>query len=100
MGIELELGVLYLVQTVGHSLFDRFEVETAAWRKILKWLLVAGITLAVYRWVGHWALAVPLGAGLLGGVFHFVWCRRNGIHPLRATPLRRYYELRGWRWPE
>ena len=31
-------------------------------------------------------------------VFHFVWCRRHGIDPLRATPRRRYYELRGWTW--
>ena len=23
-----------------------------------------------------------------------------GIDPLRATPRRKYYELRGWTWPE
>ena len=100
MGIELELSVLLLVQTLGHSIFDPFEVETPAWRKITKWLVVALITVAVYRWAGHWALLVPaIGAGI-GGTVHFVWCRKNGIDPIHATPRRKYYELRGWKWPE
>ncbi len=99
-GVELELLVLYLVQTLGHSIFDRFEVETASWRKVVKWLLVLALTLGVYRFAGHWALALPLVAGTAGVLGHFAWCRKNGIHPLQATPRRRYYELRGWDWPE
>lgn len=100
MGIELELGVLFLIQTLGTSVFAVFEVETPAWRKALKWTLVAALTLGLYAWVGHWALALPIAAAIAGGTFHFVWCRRNGIHPLDATPRRRYWELRGWRWSE
>jgi hypothetical protein len=46
------------------------------------------------------AIAFPVAAGLAGATFHFTWCRRNGIHPLYATPRRRYYELRGWMWRE
>lgn len=99
-GFELELLGLYLLQTVGHSVFDKFEVQTAAWRKILKWLLVLGLTAAIYRWAGHWAIAVIVGLGGMGAVLHTVWCRRNGIDPLRATPRKRYWELRGWEWRE
>lgn len=100
MGIELELGVLLLSQLVGTEIFAPFEVETPAWRKILKWLVVIGITLSLYVLIGHWAVAVPVGLGLLGLSFHIVWCKKHGIHPLRATPRRRYYELRGWPWRE
>lgn len=100
MGIELELAVLFLIQTVGQSYFARFEVETPGWRKMLKWLIVAGLTLGLYTVVGHWALAFPIAAALAGGTFHFVWCRRNGIHPLMATPRRKYWQLRGWQWTE
>ena len=100
MGIELELGLLFLLQTIGHSLFARFEVETAAWRKMLKWLLLAGLTVGLYAAVGHWALLLPAVLGVAGGTFHFVWCRRHGIHPLRATPRKKYWELRGWEWTE
>ena len=96
----LELAVLLGVHIVGAGVFAVFEGETAAWRKILKWSLVAFLTLAASRWIGHAAVAIPLGLGLLGLTFHFWWCRRNGIHPFHATPRRRYYELRGWTIPE
>ncbi len=100
MGIELEVGVLYLIQTLGHSYFDSFEVETPSWRKVLKWLVLAGLTVGLYNWVGHWALVFPIAGGILGSAFHFTWCRKNGIHPWKATPRRKYWELRGWPWTE
>ncbi len=100
MGIELELFVLLAFAIVGPGVFARFEIETPVWRKILKWTVIVAATLGVYALVGHWALALPLGAGVAGTTVHFIWCRRNGIDAIRATPSRRYYELRGWRWPE
>jgi len=100
MGIELELTVLLLLQLLGTQIFGRFEIETPAWRRVLKWGIVIGLTLGLYRWVGHWSLLFPLLAAAAGTIFHFTWCRKNGIHPLRATPKRKYYELRGWEWSE
>jgi hypothetical protein len=100
MGIELELGVLLAIAVIGPSTLARFEGESPAWRKILKWTLITAGTLGLYTMVGHWALALPLGLGLFGLSLHFWWCRRHGIHPLTAMPRRRYYELRGWTWPE
>ena len=44
MGIELELGVLLLVQLLASALFAHFEVGTPAWRRILKWLILDGVT--------------------------------------------------------
>ena len=99
MGIELELAVLLAFSVLGQSTFARFEIETPASRKILKWFMMAAITLGLYRIVGHWVLLVPIAMGAAGTTFHFVWCRRNGIDPIRATPARKYYELRGWKWP-
>lgn len=96
MGIELELGVLLALHILGSQLFARFEIETPAWRKILKWTLLVALTLGLYAAVGHWALVLPIAGALAGLTFHLVWCRRNGIHPLKATPRDRYYELRGW----
>lgn len=98
--MELELGVLLAVVVVGNAIFGVFEHETASWRRLLKWGVVVGGTLALHRAVGHAALVLPVGLGVAGLAFHFWWCRRNGIHPFRATPRRRYYELRGWAWPE
>ena len=98
MGIVLDLSVLLAVAVVGPAVYAVFEVETPAWRKILKWGVVIGTTLALTRVIGHWALLVP-GLGAAAGLTaHTVWCRRHGIDPVHATPRRRYYELRGWTW--
>jgi len=98
--MEAELAVLLGLAIVGNTVFGVFEGETAVWRRLLKWGVVVGGTLALYRGVGHAALTLPIALGAAGLSFHFWWCRRHGIHPLRATPRRRYYELRGWAWPE
>jgi hypothetical protein len=100
MGVELELLTLLVLSIVGQSVFARFELETPAWRKVMKWFVVVAGTLGLYAVVGHWALSLPLLAGAAGTTFHFIWCRRHGIDPVRATPARRYYELRGWKWPQ
>ena len=100
MGIELELSIILALSVIGNAVFAVFEVETSAWRLILKWLIITAITLGVYYFAGHWAILVPVVAALAGAVVHFIWCRKWGIHPLQATPRRKYYELRGWRWRE
>ncbi len=98
--MEIELGFLLALVILGTGIFARFEGETAWWRKVLKWTVLSGGTLLLARSIGHLALLLPAGLGLLGVSFHFWWCRRNGIHPTKALPRRRYYELRGWQWPD
>ena len=100
MGIELELYFLLAILILGTSIFAVFEVETARWRKVLKWTIVSAGTIGLYYVVGHLALLFPLGVGAIGTIAHFAWCRKHGIHPIHATPRRRYYELRGWSWPD
>ena len=100
MGIALDLSVLLGVAVLGPAVYAVFEVETPAWRKILKWFLVIGVTLGLTRFIGHWALLVPALGGAGGLTAHFAWCRRQGIDPVRATPRRKYYELRGWTWQD
>ena len=98
MGIALEFAVLLGLVVLGTEIFAPFEIETPAWRKILKWSVLIALTLGLYPVIGHWAAVVPVVLGLFGLAFHLIWCRRNGIHPLKATPKRRYYELRKWDW--
>lgn len=100
MGIELELLVLLIMAVVGQSTFARFGIEVPAWQKVLKWFVLIGVTLALCSVGGHWSLLFPIGVAIVGTTVHFRWCRKNGIHPTRATPSRRYYELRGWPWPK
>jgi dolichyl-phosphate-mannose--protein O-mannosyl transferase len=100
MGIELELSVLLFLSVVGLNTFVWFSIEVPAWRKILKWVALTAITLGLYRVVGHWALGFLAILVVVGIPVHVAWCRRRGIDPIRATPLRKYYEAQGWPWPE
>ena len=45
-------------------------------------------------------LGVLLGLAAVGAAFHYWWCRANGIDPVQALPRRKYYQLRGWSWPD
>jgi hypothetical protein len=100
MGIELELYFLLTFLTLGTVIFGRFEVETPAWRGILKWTILILGTVGLYQVVGHWSLLFPAAGLVIGSTVHVVWCRKHDIHPLSASPRRKYYELRGWAWPE
>ena len=97
--MTIELFVLLAFAIVAQSAFARFEIETSPSRKIFKWSAMSALTLGLSLVIGHWALLVPVLLGAAGTTFHIVWCRRNSIDPVRATPRRRYYELRGWPWP-
>jgi hypothetical protein len=97
MGIELEWFILLIVCIVGKSVFQRFEGETPLWRLIAKWFLTMGITYWLYSIAGHWGSLLFLGIFLsISITLHFVWCKWHGIHPLKATPTDKYYQLRGW----
>ena len=100
MSFELELWILLALQTIGTSYFAVFEIETPPWRKLLKWSILIGVTMGLTPLVGHWALVFPGGLAIVGLTFHFTFLRRHGIHPFTANPRRRYYDLRGWRWPD
>ncbi len=100
MGMELELGVLLIIQLIGSQAFAVFEIETPAWRKILKWLTLDALTLGLAIWIHHWALLLPAVILLAGTCYHIWFCRKNGIDLLKATPRKKYYELRKWKWME
>jgi len=100
MGIELEWFSLLVLHVLGTSVFGPFETGTPWWRLALKWGIVILLTWVLYRAVGHWAMLAVIVPAAAGTAFHFTWCRKNGIDPWKATPRRRYYELRGWEWAE
>lgn len=100
MKIELEFLTLLIIQTTIISAFAKFEVETPLLKKLVKWFIIDGITIALYFLVGHWAMLFIILSLAPGTVYHFIWCKKNNIHPLKATPRRKYYELRKWKMPE
>lgn len=98
--MELELIILLIIQTTFISAFAKFEIETPLIKKLVKWFIIDGITIGLYFVAGHWAVLFPIIALIPGTIYHFTWCKKNGIHPLKATPRKKYYELRGWKQTE
>src|SRR5689334_6294901 len=96
-----ELLALFTLHTLGVAVLGKFESETPWWRLTLKWtvilLLIYWITSSFGHWIALTAIVVLL---IIGVVFHFWWCKRNSIHPLKATSRKKDYELRGWEWKE
>jgi dolichyl-phosphate-mannose--protein O-mannosyl transferase len=99
-GIELELAVLLIFHTVSLAAFGKFQIETPFLKRVIKWFVIYGITIGLYLWVRHWALFFLPLIIIPGLILHFKWCRKNGIHPMNATPRKKYYELRNWKWEE
>lgn len=100
MGIELELITLLIIQTTFISAFSKFEVEAPLLRRLIKWFIIDAIAVTLYYFVNHWAMLFIILALVPGTIYHFTWCKKNGIHPLKATPRKKYYELRKWKWIE
>src|SRR4051812_22008232 len=94
--MEIELAVLLFIQTIFISAFAKFELGTPLYRKLVKWCIIDGITIGIYFLAGHWAVLFPILALVPGTIYHFTWCKKNGIDPFRATPRKKYYQLRGW----
>jgi len=97
MDVKLELIILLLIQLIASNSFAHFEIGTSAVRKIFKWLFMDAATIGLYYWIGHLSLLLPSVMLIVGTTYHFIWCKKNGIDPLKSTPKRKYYELRGWK---
>ena len=99
--MELELITLYGTHLLGIAIFGKFEVESPWWRWMLKWAIMMSLTYGFYYFFGHVGSMTFLIAALaLSLTVHFWWCKRHGIDPIRATPRKKYYELRAWTWKE
>ena len=88
MTLQAVLITTLVAQSMGTIVFAQFEVETPIWRRLLKWTIFHGGTVALYLLVGPWCLLFPAFALVAGSTVHFVVCRKQGFHPIYATPRR------------
>jgi hypothetical protein len=96
----MEAAVVATIFAVGNTLFGHWEAETPKWRRLLKFLLILGLTMAISATLGRrWAFAF-LGLLALGAVvIHGWWLPRRGINGWTGEPKEKYYALRGWKYP-
>jgi hypothetical protein len=95
MWVDLYLSALLFA--LGALVFGRFELHTPLRKRLFKLVFYQGIAALLVFTVGRpWSLLWIFGLMAVGMIFHFWWTLKHDIHPLKATPQDRYYQLRGW----
>lgn len=93
-----DIAVVMSIFAVGNILFGHFEEHKPKLRRLLKVVLIVGITvvlsLAGLRWVAYVLLG---GLGLAAAYVHAWWLPRHGINGFTGEPKAKYYELIGVR---
>jgi hypothetical protein len=93
----VQLFVAATLMAIGLIFFGHFERYTAMWRRLIKLVVIFGVTALLYRFAGPgWGWLWIFGSFGLGVSVHIWLMHRHGIHWLTAEPSDRYYALRGW----
>ncbi len=89
-----DVAMVMALFAVGSILFGRFEEHKPRWRRLLKVVVVLGITLTISATVGRaWAYAL-LVLPLAGSAWvHLSWLPRHGVNGWTGEPRDRYLEL-------
>lgn len=95
--IWLDISVLIFGWAIGQFVFNGFEAHVPWRRRIMKFVVIAGILTIFHQVIGRWLfytalIAMSLGIALLHGYwFHY----RHGIHWRTAQPREKYLALIG-----
>lgn len=96
--IWFDVAIVMTIFAVGNILFGHFEEHKPKPRRLLKVVLIAGITLALsaagLRWVAYTLIGV---LGLAAAYVHGWWLPSHGINGWTGEPKEKYYELLGVR---
>lgn len=96
----MEVAVVATIFAIGNIVFGHWAAETPTWRRLLKFVVILGLTLAISAGIGRrWAF---LFLGLLGigvVIVHAWWLPKHGINGWTGEPKEKYYALRGWKYP-
>ena len=87
--------------TAGNVLFRHFDPKLPLWRRVMKSAIALAITAAISCRFGHRGVLIAFGIAMLPLIYvHGIWLPRHGVNGWTGEPRKRYYELRGWEWPD
>lgn len=99
--MENVLLALFIFLSLGIAVFGKFQMDAPWWQLFIKWMAILGVSYLLFINFGETVTYVVFVILIsISFIIHFAWCRKNGIHPLKATPRKKYYQLRGWEWKE
>lgn len=96
--IWFDIALISTFVALGSILMRHFEEGVPKWRRVLKFVRVLILTVALSTLAGRiWLYG--LLALLLGSVavVHLWWLPKHGINGWTGEPKEKYYALRGWK---
>lgn len=95
--IWFEVAIVSTTFALGHILLGHFEERTPRIRKLLKYLIVLGLVIALSVFLSRQIALIIYGVLHLPVLYiHLIDLPRRGINGWTGKPRSRYYELRGW----
>jgi hypothetical protein len=93
-----EIAIVSSIFAIGNIFFGHFEELTPKWRRLLKFVLMTALFLAISYYAGRrWFHISLLILGFLVLVIHGWWLPKKGINGWTGEPKDKYYEFRGWK---
>jgi hypothetical protein len=96
--VWFDVAVVMSIFAVGNILFGHFEEHKPKALRLLKVLLVLGLTVVLIsvglRWIAYGVIAA---LGLAAAYIHIWWLPSHGISGWTGEPRAKYYELIGVR---
>src|SRR5215475_11317615 len=97
----LDVAMMALLLAVGNVAFRRFEQRIPLWRRLLKIVVLLGLTACISYWFGRTGVLIALGVALLPVLYiHAIYLPRHGVNGWTGEPREKYYALRGWAPPD
>lgn len=94
----MEIAIVAIIFAVGNIVFGHWEERTPKWRRLLKFVLMTGLVVAISATAGRrWAFGFLGALGVFVVLVHGWWLPRLGINGWTAEPKEKYYALRGWK---
>ena len=94
----MEIAVVAIIFAVGNIVFGHWEEGTPKWRRLLKFVLMTGLVVAISATAGRpWAFAFLGLLAVFVVIVHAWWLPRLGINGWTGEPKAKYYALRGWK---
>ena len=89
-----DVAVVMSIFAFGNIVFGHFEQHRPVWKRVLKVLIVVGVTVLVANTFGRAYAYALLAVPLTGAAYvHLVWLPKHGINGLTGEPRDKYLEL-------
>ena len=89
-----DIALVSIIFAIGNILFGHFEEHRPKLRRLLKGVIVLGVSLILSYFKLRWVFYVVLSTLALGVAYiHAIWLPRHGVNGWTGEPKDKYLEL-------